>query len=99
MGDKIDMHPEVTDDEVQHAADMADGKDDGIAEMPETDLGMALWEYEHGKIDKLELLYIVVRDAFVRGDRHETAADVAKLIKVLGPDAVKAAHALAALAG
>ena len=89
--------PEATDDQVQHAADMADGKDDGLAALPSTDIGNALAALKAGKINQLDLFYAVCRDMFVRGDLHGTAAEDLEAAEVLGVALIAAAKLVAAL--
>jgi hypothetical protein len=89
--------PEATDDQVQHAADMADGKDDGIAALPSTDLGNALAALKNGSIGKLDLFYCVVRDMFVKGDLHGTASEDLEAAEVLGTALIAAAKLVIAL--
>ena len=89
--------PDATDDQVQEATDMADGKRDGLAAMPETDLGMALLEYEAGRFDKIDLLFLILRDMFAHGVRHEDSSDMTRLALVLGPEAVALIKKLVAL--
>lgn len=97
---QIVIGPEATDDQVQHAADMADGKDDGIAARPETDLGNALYDYEAKRIGLLDLYVVAFTDAFSHGDRRPNAKDALRFVEVTGltiADAAKKILALAAL--
>lgn len=78
----------VTDDQVQHAADMADGKDDGIVNEPESDVQAAIHVYRDGPQDapaKLDLAWKASLAIFKRGERHIDPEDWGELGKILGP--------------
>lgn len=99
---KFDLHPEVTDDDVQNAVDDADGHHDGdIVNGPESDVQAALLVYRNGKMeafDKLELSWNVARALFTRGEKHIDPEDWAQLALVLGPEVIDLVKRIVALA-
>ena len=96
MGREV-IGEQATDDQVQNAADMVDGVDDGLEHLPSTDIGNALAALKEGRADKLDLFYIVARDMVVRGDLHGTAAEDIEAAGILGAELVSLAIKLAAV--
>jgi hypothetical protein len=88
---------EATDDQVQQATDMADGKLDGLAALPSTDIGNALAALKAGRANRLDLFYVVCRDMFVKGDLHGTTSENLEAIEVLGTALIAAAKLVVAL--
>ena len=84
---------QATNDQVQHAADMADGHDDGIDQMPENDIQQVLLALRQGdKLTALWMLALTIKNKGVAPDG--SAGDWATLTLELGEDAIAAAAAI-----
>lgn len=93
----IEEQAKHSNDEVQTAADMADGKMDNLAAEPETDVQQIIHGLEHHGWDVVEGVYAAARVIGTRGVCHGDAEDWARLALLLGPRAMDAAKAVAAV--
>ena len=95
----FDPHAEVTDDDVQHAADQADGQDDGLAAMPNTSLGHVVRALDAGRLTTEEALLAALVILAEPSVLPPGPADVAALALRLGVRLVGAVGRLARLFG